>query len=134
MYGSIDPGRDDIGARAREYRGRNGGTPTKEAAMTLRMAVYYRPPDDPAVFEKRYVEGHLPLVRAYDNIKSLSLNKVSRALVGEFPYAYVFTGTWASKDDWKADMASDKAKRAAEDAASFATQGFDVVVFEDITP
>jgi uncharacterized protein (TIGR02118 family) len=100
--------------------------------MTVRMAVYYKAPADPQAFEKRYVEGHLPLVRAYDNIKGVSMHKVSRVVMGDFPYAYAFVGTWADKDGWKADMQSEKAKLAAEDAQQFATQGFDVVVFEEL--
>lgn len=99
--------------------------------MTIRMTVYYKAPADPAAFEKRYIEGHLPLVQAYDNIKSVSMNKVSRVLMGDFPYAYAFVGTWADKDGWKADMSSDKAKKATEDAQSFAPE-FHVVVFEEI--
>lgn len=95
------------------------------------MAVYYRAPEDASAFEKRYIEGHLPLVQAYDNIKETSFHKVTRSLVGEFPYAYVFTGRWEDKDGWKSDMSGEKAKAATEDAQSFAPP-FDVVVFESL--
>lgn len=98
----------------------------------LWMAVYYRPPADPEAFEKRYIEGHLPLIDKYENIRSRSFSKVSRTLVGEFPYAYCFVGTWEDKEGWKADLGSEAAKLATEDAQSFATQGFDVVVYEQL--
>ncbi len=100
--------------------------------MTVRMTVYYRPPADAEAFEKRYIEGHLPLIGTYANIKSYSFNKVTRTLQGDFPYAYAFVGTWANKDDWKADMQSEPAAAATKDAQEFATQGFDVVVFEEL--
>jgi len=97
----------------------------------MRMAIYYPAPEDPEAFEKRYVEGHLPLVQAYDNIKATKFFKVARSIMGEFPYSYVFVGSWADKDGWKADMNSDKAKAATEDAKNFAP-AFDVVVFEEL--
>lgn len=99
--------------------------------MTVQMFVLYRTPDDPEGFEKRYIDGHLPLIREYTNIKDLSFAKVTRKLVGEFGYDYVFTGTWADKDGWKADLGSDGAKAATEDAQSFAPP-FDVVVLETL--
>jgi uncharacterized protein (TIGR02118 family) len=98
----------------------------------IRMAVYYRAPDDPDAFEKRYLEGHLPLVQKYERMESCTFNKTTRTLQGEFPYAYSFVGLWKSKDDWKADLSSEQAKIATEDAQSFAPP-FDVVVFEQLS-
>ena len=72
----------------------------------IRMTVYYRPPDDADAFEKRYLEGHYPLVQKYEKMQMSSFNKVTRVLQGEFPYAYSFVGVWDSKDDWKADLSS----------------------------
>jgi uncharacterized protein (TIGR02118 family) len=99
--------------------------------MTVQMFVLYRTPADATAFETRYVEGHLPLIKAYDNVKDVSFAKVTRKLVGEFGYDYIFTGTWSDKDAWKADLGSEKAKKATEDAQSFAPP-FDVVVTETI--
>lgn len=97
----------------------------------IKMAVFYRPPDDPATFEKRYVEEHLPMVRGYANIQKATAYKVTRSVMGEFPYAYVFSGTWADMDGWKADMRSEEAAKAAEHAKAIAPP-FDVVVMEEL--
>jgi uncharacterized protein (TIGR02118 family) len=97
----------------------------------LTMSVLYRAPDDPEAFEKRYVDGHLPIVRRYSNMKDSSFQKVTRVLAGEFGYAYVFEGRWADKDGWRADMGSDLAKEAMADAQSFAPP-FDVIVSDVI--
>jgi uncharacterized protein (TIGR02118 family) len=97
----------------------------------VQMFVLYKTPDDAEAFEKRYVEGHLPLIREYDNVKDVSFAKVTRRVMGEFPYDYVFSATWTDKDAWKADMGSEKAKNATADAQSFAPS-FDVVVLEPI--
>lgn len=98
----------------------------------VKMTVFYRQPDDAATFEKRYIEEHIPMVKGYANIQKVSAYKVTRTLQGEFPYAYVFSGTWADKDGWKADMSSEAAKAATEHAKSFAPP-FDVVVLEELS-
>lgn len=97
----------------------------------ITMGVFYKPPEDAEAFEKRYVEGHLPLVRAYENIQKASAYKVTRTLMGEFPYAYVFSGIWVDKEGWRADMSSELAKQATEDAKEFAPP-FDVIVMEEL--
>ncbi|HEX9712837.1 MAG TPA: EthD family reductase [Actinomycetota bacterium] len=96
------------------------------------MLVFYRAPADAEAFEKRYVEGHLPKIGEYQNIKEFSFHKVSRKVMGDFPYEYVFSGSWADKDGWKADLGSDAAKQATEDANTFAEGLFDVVLLEQL--
>ena len=97
----------------------------------IKMAVFYRQPEDPEAFEKKYLEEHLPIVQGYKNIQKTSAYKVTRKVMGEFPYSYVFSGTWADKDAWKADLSSPEAAAAAEHAKSFAPP-FDVVVMEEL--
>jgi uncharacterized protein (TIGR02118 family) len=99
--------------------------------MTVQMYVLYKTPDDAESFEKRYIEGHLPLIREYDNVKDISFAKVTRKIMGDFPYDYVFSASWSDKDAWKADLGSDKAQQATADAQSFAPP-FDVVLVETI--
>lgn len=97
----------------------------------VRLAVFYKAPDEADKFEKRYVEGHLPLIQQYPNVKDISFSKVTRTVAGEVPYSYVFTGTWADWDSLKSDLNSDLAREAGEDAKSFAPP-FDVVILEDL--
>ena len=97
----------------------------------IKMTVFYTQPDDPAAFEKKYLEEHIPMVRNYANIQKVSAYKVTRTLAGDFPYAYIFSGTWADKDGWKADMNSDAAAEATKHAQSFAPE-FHVVVLEEL--
>ena len=100
--------------------------------MTVRMAVYYKPTDDPETFEKRYIEEHLPLVRSYANVKVTKFHKLGRLLAGDQPpYSYVFVGAWDDKDGFKADMNSDAAKKAAEHASTLGA-AFDVVMLEQL--
>lgn len=103
-----------------------------EDTMTT-MCVYYKAPEDAAAFEKRYLEGHLPLTRAFPNIKDCSFSKVARRVAGPFPYEYVFVGVWADKESWKADITSEYGAKVTADALEFATQGFDVVTYEELS-
>lgn len=99
--------------------------------MAFRMGVYYRQPDDPETFEKRYLEEHLPLINAYDNIKTTHFFKTGRSIAGEFPYAFVFIGVWDDKDGWKADLGSEKAKEATKHAQSLGA-AFVVVTLDEL--
>ena len=99
--------------------------------MALRMGIYYRQPDDPATFEKRYLTEHLPMVRSYDNITQSHFFKASRVIMCDFPYAYIFVGSWDDKEGWKADMNSDKAKEATAHAQTLGAS-FDVVVLDEL--
>lgn len=104
--------------------------------MPFKMTVYYHPVDDAEAFEKRYLDGHLPLARAkYANMQASSFHKATRTLMGEFPQVYAFTGTWADLDSWRADMVSDGGREVAEDAAQMAAETgakFDVVTWDQL--
>lgn len=98
----------------------------------FKMRVLYQSPDNPEEFEKRYVEGHIPLLEKYANLKWIEFEKTGRTVMGsDYPYAYVFTGTWDDRDGWKADMNSAEAAAATEDAKTFAPK-FDVITFEGL--
>lgn len=100
--------------------------------MTVRLAVYYKQPEDPDTFEKRYIEEHLPIVRTYPNVKVTKFHKLGRLIAGDQPpYAYVFVAAWDDKDGFKADMNSDAAKKAAEHATSLGVP-FDVVMLDQL--
>jgi len=94
------------------------------------MAIYYRPPEDAETFEKRYLSEHLPLVDRYEHVKERRFAKVTRSLVGDFPYAYVFVAHWDDADGMKADLNSAAAKDALDNAKQVAPQGFDVVLLD----
>ena len=99
--------------------------------MSVRMAVYYKQPQDPEMFEKRYVSEHLPLVQAYENIKATSFFKFGRSIVGTPAYAYVFIAIWDDKDGFKADMNNPKAAEATEHAKTLGAE-FDVVMLDEL--
>jgi uncharacterized protein (TIGR02118 family) len=99
--------------------------------MSIKMGVYYRSPDDPEAFEKRYLEKHLPMIRNYENLTHASFHKVEREILGDFPYTYVFTGTWEDRDGFRSDMNSEAAAAATKDAQEFAPE-FHVVVWEQL--
>lgn len=97
----------------------------------VKVMVLYHKPEDPEAFEKRYIEGHLPLVQKYPNVKDTTFSKVTRSLMGDSVYSYIYIGTWADKDSMKADMNSEEARVATDDAKQFAPK-FDVFIVEDI--
>lgn len=99
--------------------------------MTVRLGVFYKQPEDPETFQKRYVEEHLPLAQGYQGITATSFHKVTRNLIGESPYAFLFVGTWDSAEDFKAAMGSDHNKDVTAHAASLGVP-MDVVMLETL--
>lgn len=98
--------------------------------MSYKMSVYYQPADE--AFEKRYREGHLPIVRkSYEKMEHASFHKVARKVTGDFAYGYVFTGTWPNAEAWQADMGSEGGKAVLADAMEMGAK-MDVVTFDQL--
>ena len=73
-------------------------------------------------FTARWLEQHAPIARdGYQHLLGYTVELVTRAPEGqEVPYDGVATLTWEDRDGFKADMASEVAKRSTEDLQEFA--------------
>jgi uncharacterized protein (TIGR02118 family) len=73
-------------------------------------------------FHEYWLTKHAPIVRdGYANLRAYELHTVTRVPGdGEAPYDGVAVLSWDSREDFKADVASDAAKAATEDMANFA--------------
>jgi len=73
-------------------------------------------------FGRYWLENHAPIARdGYEHLKGYTVALVTRVPEGQdVPYDGVATLTWEDRDGFRADMASDAAKRGTEDLATFA--------------
>ena len=85
----------------------------------------------PEEFRDYWLTKHAPIAgEGYEHLTGYVVNLVTRVPEGEVaPYDGVAELTWDSQDDFKADMASDVAKRSTEDLANF-TDGFGLLFVE----
>jgi uncharacterized protein (TIGR02118 family) len=74
-------------------------------------------------FAEYWRTTHAPIARdGYTHLTGYSVSLVTRVPEGqERPYDGVAELSWEDRDGFKADMASDAAKRATEDLASFSS-------------
>ena len=82
-------------------------------------------------FTDYWLNRHAPISRdGYANLKGYVVNVVTRVPEGQqAPYDGVAELTWEDRDGFKADMASDAAKRGTKDIAAF-TAGFGLLFVE----
>jgi uncharacterized protein (TIGR02118 family) len=88
--------------------------------MTAHLYVMYPTPKDPATFDRRYKEEHLPY--AGPRLKGAT-GVVSKRVVGAQPYYAISDVTFPSKEALEACAASAGAKEALAHAASISTGG-----------
>lgn len=71
-----------------------------------RFVALYRMPEDPADFERRYREGHLPLVARTPGLTRVEVSRVRRTLVGDPAVYLMAVMDFADADALAAGMAS----------------------------
>ena len=84
-------------------------------------------------FGRYWLEKHAPIARdEYEHLQGYTVALVTRVPEGqETPYDGVATLTWEDRDGFRADMASDPAKRATEDLSNF-SEAFGLLFVEEI--
>jgi uncharacterized protein (TIGR02118 family) len=83
-------------------------------------------------FREYWVKTHAPIAGdGYENLKGYVINLVTRVPEGqERPYDGVAELTWDDRDGFKADLASEVAKRSTDDLSNF-TDAFGLLFIEE---
>jgi uncharacterized protein (TIGR02118 family) len=100
----------------------------------VRAHIWVRKKDEmsPEDFADYWLTKHAPIARdGYQHLQGYAVDLVTRVPEGqEKPYDGVAVLTWEDRDGFKADMASETAKQATDDLASFAN-AFGVLFVEE---
>jgi len=83
-------------------------------------------------FGTYWLEQHAPIAgQEYEHLRGYTVALVTRVPEGqEAPYDGVATLTWEDRDGFRADMASDAAKRSTDDLGTFSS-GFGLLFVEE---
>jgi uncharacterized protein (TIGR02118 family) len=92
-----------------------------------KIVVLYQHPDDPAAFDTRYFDGHVPLVMQLPGLRRL---EVHRGLGKDAPYYLLVEMAFDSLADLRTCMRSEMMGLVVEDANEFAAGLFTVLVVE----
>ncbi len=85
----------------------------------MRLIALYRPPPDPAAFDKDYFDTHLPLIGKVPGLQRTALTKFTRTIQGDGYYmmAEMF---FSDESSLKQAMRSPEMAAAGDNLASFA--------------
>jgi uncharacterized protein (TIGR02118 family) len=85
-------------------------------------------------FRDYWLTSHAPIARdGYEHLRGYRVSLVTRVPEGqERPYDGVAELTWDDRDGFKADMATEAAKRSTDDLSNF-TDAFGLLFIEDYT-
>ncbi len=88
--------------------------------MAARILVLYKPPPDPAAFDKYYFGTHLPIARKIPHLRSMKFNSGPPvAMAGTAPHL-IAELEFDTMADLQAAMASPEGQAAAADVRNFA--------------
>jgi uncharacterized protein (TIGR02118 family) len=87
--------------------------------MPAKLVALYKQPEDPEAFEKRYFEGHSPLVDQIPGLQKNVITRFGKALAGEGFYMMAEM-YFADRDALKAALRSPEMAATGEDIQKFA--------------
>lgn len=86
----------------------------------VKVLATYKKPHDPAAFEKKYNDEHLPLALKMPGIRKLEIITVKESPMGEPQLYMIVEMTFDTMDAAKAAMSSPEGKAAGKNIMSFA--------------
>jgi uncharacterized protein (TIGR02118 family) len=84
-----------------------------------KLIALYKQPVDPAEFDKKYFDTHLPLIAMVPGLKKTTVTRLTRTLMGD-GYYMMAVMEFADKDSLKEGMKSREMAAAGENLDSFA--------------
>lgn len=89
----------------------------------------YRPPTDPAAFERYYFSRHVPLAKTIPGLRGYEVTRRPLAAMAEpAPYYMIATLTFDSRAAIDAALVSPQGQEVAGDLAKFASGGVDILI------
>jgi uncharacterized protein (TIGR02118 family) len=97
----------------------------------VKLVVCYGTPEDPAEFDRRYTETHVPLVDKIPNLKRFEHGKVLGTPDGTpAPYYYLAELWFDTPEDLQGGMGAPEGQAAGADVATFASGGAALMIAE----
>lgn len=98
--------------------------------MTAKLVALYQQPEDPEAFEKRYFEGHAPLVEQIPGIRNNVITRFGKALAGEGFYMMAEM-YFDDMDALKAALRTPEMAATGEDIQKFAGHLMTLMIAEE---
>lgn len=86
----------------------------------VKLLAFYKKPQDPAEFDRKYNEEHMPLALKMPGLRKCEVAKIKESPMGEPAYYMVAELSFDDMDALKAAMSSPEGKAAGKNIMSFA--------------
>ena len=97
----------------------------------VKFIALYKKPEDPAAFDKRYFEQHLPLANKIPGLKKVEISRVVGSPMGDSEYYLMAELYFDNMDALKAGMSSPEGKASGKDVMEFA-KGIVTFMFAEV--
>jgi uncharacterized protein (TIGR02118 family) len=97
----------------------------------IRLLVFYATPDDPAEFDRRYREEHIPLTWKLPGLKAFRISSGQVTSTEETAPYLIASLEFATAADAEASLASPEGQAGAAHAAEIATGGMWFASYEE---
>lgn len=88
--------------------------------MVAKLIALYKQPQDPAEFDKKYFEEHIPLAKQMPGLQLVEISKTNGAPGGEPKYYLMAELYFDDMDSLKKGLGSPEGKAAGKNIMSFA--------------
>ena len=85
----------------------------------MKLIALYKQPEDPEAFDKRYFDGHVPLVEKIPGLKSVNVTRFKKTLSGDGFYLMAEMD-FGDRDTFNAAMNSEEMGATGKDINEFA--------------
>ncbi len=86
----------------------------------VKLVALYKKPENPAEFDKRYFEGHIPIADKMPGLRGMKISRMVGSPSGDCQYYLMAELYFDDMDALKAAMSSPEGKAAGKDIMSFA--------------
>ncbi|MCP5096120.1 MAG: EthD family reductase [Chloroflexi bacterium] len=95
----------------------------------MKLIALYKKPADPEAFEKRYLEGHMPLIEQVPGLQGTKITRFKKALAGDGFYMMAEMD-FGDKETFNAAMQSKEMGAAGKDVNEFAADILTLMIAE----
>jgi|LakMenEpi03Aug12_release.lakeMendotaPanAssembly.Ray.scaffolds.fasta_scaffold671883_2 uncharacterized protein (TIGR02118 family) len=88
--------------------------------MVAKVIALYKPPADPAEFDEKYFNEHIPLAQKIPGLQLIEISKTNGAPMGDAAYYLMAELYFNDMDAVKAGMGSAEGKAAGKNLMTFA--------------
>ena len=82
----------------------------------VKWIALYRKPDDPAAFDRWFVEEHMPICKQWPDVDHMHVGRVTGSPRGDSEFYWVFEAVYKDQETMMASLMSEKGMEAAMNA------------------